>query len=340
MITIKEIAEMLQLSTTTVSNVINGKSSEVSPKTAEKVQKLLDELDYVPNINAKNLAQNHSRLIGIVLKGRKDKYDNIFADPFHSELLGSLEKAIRQNGYFMMLYTSEDINEIVHNVVGWNTEGLILIGMLHDDYVKIKSRYKRPIVLIDSYTPKNIARYVNIGLQDEEGGYLITKHLLEHGHRKIAFLADNMEGVDYVRYSGHQRAFQEFGLEADLDDLIVIRPGKYERMNSINEICDVAHKYTAFVCCSDYYAATLMIFLRNKGIRIPEDLSITGFDDNTYAKVVNPPLTTIHQDIAERGTIAVEYLVKMLNGWKAKTTNISCPVELVVRDSVRDLTAD
>ena len=80
MITIKEMAEMLGISTTTVSNVINGKTSEVSQKTAEKVQKLLDEYGYVPNMSAKNLAQNHSRLIGIVLKGRKDKYENIFAD--------------------------------------------------------------------------------------------------------------------------------------------------------------------------------------------------------------------------------------------------------------------
>lgn len=129
----------------------------------------------------------------------------------------------------MMLYTSEDIDEIVRNVVSWNTEGLILIGMLHDDYLKIRSKYKKPAVLIDSYTPKNIARYVNIGLDDEEGGYLMTKYLLNCGHRKIAFLADNMEGVDYIRYTGHQRALQEYGLDIDLDNLIVIRPSKYER---------------------------------------------------------------------------------------------------------------
>lgn len=123
MITIKEMAEMLGISTTTVSNVINGKTSEVSQKTAEKVQKLLDEYDYVPNMNAKNLAQNHSRLIGIVLKRRKDKYENIFTDPFHGELLGALESAIREQGYYMMIYISEDIEEIVRNIVGWNTEG-------------------------------------------------------------------------------------------------------------------------------------------------------------------------------------------------------------------------
>ena len=318
MITIKEMAEMLGISTTTVSNVINGKTSEVSQKTAEKVQKLLDEYDYVPNMNAKNLAQNHSRLIGIVLKRKKDKYDNIFTDPFHGELLGSLEAAIRERGYYMMLYTSEDIDEIVRNVVSWNTEGLILIGMLHDDYLKIRSKYKKPAVLIDSYTPKNIARYVNIGLDDEEGGYLMTKYLLNCGHRKIAFLADNMEGVD-------------------LDNLIVIRPSKYERQGSMEEIYAVAHKFTAFMCCSDYYAVTLMKYLKAKGIRFPEDLSITGFDDNLYAQLACPSLTTIHQDIFQRGTIAAEYLFKMIDGWNPKSTNLSLPVRLVVRDSVKIL---
>ena len=286
MITIKEMAEMLGISTTTVSNVINGKTSEVSQKTAEKVQKLLDEYDYVPNMNAKNLAQNHSRLIGIVLKRRKDKYENIFTDPFHGELLGALESAIREQGYYMMIYISEDIEEIVRNIVGWNTEGLILIGMLHDDYLKIRSKYKKPAVLIDSYTPKNIARYVNIGLDDEEGGYLMTKYLLDCGHRKIAFLADNMEGVDYIRYT-------------------------------------------------DYYAVTRMKYLKAKGIRFPEDLSITGFDDNLYAQLACPSLTTIHQDIFTRGTIAAEYLFKMIDGWNPKTTNLSLPVRLVVRDSVK-----
>ena len=335
MITIKEMAEMLGISTTTVSNVINGKTSEVSQKTAEKVQKLLDEYDYVPNMNAKNLAQNHSRLIGIVLKRKKDKYDNIFTDPFHGELLGALEAAIRERGYYMMLYTSEDIDEIVRNVVSWNTEGLILIGMLHDDYLKIRSKYKKPAVLIDSYTPKNIARYVNIGLDDEEGGYLMTKYLLDCGHRKIAFLADNMEGVDYIRYTGHQRALQEYGLDIDLDNLIVIRPSKYERQGSMEEIYAVAHKFTAFMCCSDYYAVTLMKYLKAKGIRFPEDLSITGFDDNLYAQLACPSLTTIHQDIFQRGTIAAEYLFKMIDGWNPKTTNLSLPVRLVVRDSVK-----
>ena len=340
MIRIKDIADRAGVSPTTVSNVIHGKTGRVSKATVEKINRILKEMEYVPSISARMLANNSSGLIGVALGFMKKGNASSFEDPFVSAMLGNLEYQIREHGYYMMVYTSEDINEIVRNVVSWNTEGLILIGMLHDDYLRIKSKYKNPVVLIDSYTPKNIAKYVNIGLDDEQGGYLMTRYLLECGHRKIAFLADNMEGVDYVRYTGHQRALQEYNVDVDLDNLIVIRPSKYERQGSMEEIYAVAHKFTAFMCCSDYYAVTLMKYLRKRGIRFPEDLSITGFDDNLYAQVACPPLTTIRQDISQRGTMAAEYLIRMIDGWTPKPTSIALPVKLVVRDSVKILNPD
>ena len=94
------------------------------------------------------------------------------------------------------------------------------------------------------------------------------------------------------------------------------------------------------MCCSDYYAVTLMKYLRERGIRFPEDLSITGFDDNLYAQISCPALTTIHQDVSQRGTMAIEYLLKIIDGWNPKATNISLPVKLVVRESVKILNPD
>lgn len=154
MITIKDMAEMLGISTTTVSNVIHGKTSEVSQKTVERVEKILEEYEYVPNISARSLTQNSSKIIGVAFKCRKDKYINLFTDPFFGELIGALEAEIRARGYFMMTYTSNDISEIIRNVLTWNVDGLILVGMLHDDFIRIKSRYKNPTVLIDSYAPR------------------------------------------------------------------------------------------------------------------------------------------------------------------------------------------
>lgn len=335
MITIKNMADMLGISTTTVSNVIHGKTSEVSQKTVERVQKLLEEYDYVPNSSAISLTQNRSKIIGVALKSRKDKYENIIADPFHSELIGSVEAEIRQQGYFMMIYTSENIDEVIRNVLTWNVDGLLLVGMLHDDFIRIRSRYKKPIVLIDSYTPKDIMNYVNIGLEDEKGAYEMTRYLLEQGHRRIAFLADNMEGVDYIRYKGHKRALKDYGCRAREEDMLIIRPGMLERESSMEEIYERSREYTAFMCCSDYYAVIIMDYLIDRGVQIPEDLSITGFDDILLSRMVRPRLTTVRQDVTKKGRLSVEYLLDLVQEKKLPQQEVKLPVELVIRDSVK-----
>ena len=335
MITIKDMAEMLGISTTTVSNVIHGKTSEVSQKTVERVEKILEEYEYVPNISARSLTQNSSKIIGVAFKCRKDKYINLFTDPFFGELIGALEAEIRARGYFMMTYTSNDISEIIRNVLTWNVDGLILVGMLHDDFIRIKSRYKNPTVLIDSYAPREIMNYVNVGLEDEEGAYAVTRYLLEMGHRKIAFLADNMEGVDYTRYLGYQRALADSGLEMEEENLLIFHPGTVERESSLRELYYRCKNYTAFMCCSDYYAVLLMNYFMDRGVRIPEDLSFTGFDNNLMSRVVRPALTTVGQDVTKKGRLAVEYLLKMIDGIEPAEWDVKLPTELVIRDSVR-----
>lgn len=337
MITIKNIADMLGISTTTVSNVIHGKTGEVSQQTVERVEKLLAECDYVPNNSARSLTQNRSNIIGLALRGRKDKYDNIIADPFFSELIGGIEAEIRSQGYFMMIYSSDDIAELIRNVLTWNVDGLILIGMLHDDFIRVKSRYKKPMVLIDSYAPRDIMNYMNVGLEDEQGSYEMTCYLLNQGHRKIAFLADNMEGVDYIRYTGHQKALLDYGLKAKEEDLLIIRPGMLEQESSMEELYHRAKDYTAFMCCSDYYAVILMNYFSDRGIKIPDDLSFTGFDDILLSRVIRPALTTIHQDITKKGRLAVEYLLKMVHGIEFAERDVKVPVELVIRDSVKQI---
>ena len=335
MITIKDMAEMLGISTTTVSNVIHGKTSEVSQKTVERVEKILEEYEYVPNISARSLTQNSSKIIGVAFKCRKDKYINLFTDPFFGELIGALEAEIRARGYFMMTYTSNDISEIIRNVLTWNVDGLILVGMLHDDFIRIKSRYKNPTVLIDSYAPREIMNYANVGLEDEEGAYAITRYLLKMGHRKIAFLADNMEGVDYTRYLGYQRALADSGLEMEEENLLIFHPGTVERESSLRELYYRCKNYTAFMCCSDYYAVLLMNYFMDRGVRIPEDLSFTGFDNNLMSRVVRPALTTVGQDVTKKGRLAVEYLLKMIDGIEPAEWDVKLPTELVIRDSVR-----
>ena len=164
MITIKEIASRLGLSTTTVSNVIHGKTREVSAETIECVQKFLEEVEYVPNINARNLAQGQSKIIGVVLKSldfRLWHSSNILSDPFVADMIGGIEKAVREAGYYMMLYISDDIAEIIQHISIWNVDGLILFSMMDDDGNRVAAKYHKPIVCIDTYSSKNNDDFVN-----------------------------------------------------------------------------------------------------------------------------------------------------------------------------------
>ena len=259
MITIKEIAKQLNMSTTTVSNVIHGKAGEVSEETKKKVQDFLDKVDYVPNINARNLAQNESKIIGLALKARADKYDNLIMDPFVSELIGGVEETIRNAGYFMMLYISSDTTEIMRHVSTWNVDGLILFGMLNDDGIRVSEKYKKPIVCIDTYSIEGLKHFTNVGLNDEQGSYDITNYLISQGHKKIAFLSDNTNGVDLARLNGYKMALKDAGIRYKSTNFLKIRPRAEEIDESLDEICKRVHEFTAVFCVSDLSGFTFFV---------------------------------------------------------------------------------
>lgn len=339
MVTIKELAKRLNLSTTTVSNVIHGKTKEVSAATIERVQKALEEYEYVPNINARNLAQNKSKIIGVAMKGRADKTPNLFKDPFIAELIGGIEKVVRNSGYFMMLYASDDLGEIMKEVSTWNVDGLIAFGIREEDREKVRERYKKPIVCIDGYLCGEHPGMVDIGLTDEEGAYDAVKYLTNKGHRKIAFLSDSVGSVDKARLKGFQRALKDAGIDYRDEDFMRLNPWEDQIEESLKDICDRLNRYTAVFCVSDLYAVTLIAALVDAGKRVPEDISVIGFDDNMLAKLRRPGLTTVHQEIEKKGVIAAETLITMLNG-ESVPEQIILGTELVIRDTVRDIRAD
>ena len=334
MITIKEIAKQLNMSTTTVSNVIHGKTGEVSDDTKKKVQEFLDKVDYVPNISARNLAQNQSKIIGFALKARADKYENLIMDPFVSELIGGVEETIRNAGYFMMLYISSDTTEIMRHVSTWNVDGLILFGMIGDDGIRVSEKYKKPIVCIDTYSIEGLKHFTNGGLDDEQGTYNITNYLITQGHKKIAFLSDNITGVDLARLNGYKKALSDAGLKYKSSNFLKIRPRAEDIEESLEEICKRVKEFTAIVCVSDLYAVTLMAALADRGISVPDDISIVGFDDNMLAKYHRPALTTVHQDVKQKGVTAADTLLKQLTGQKTPN-QIQLPTKLIIRDTVK-----
>lgn len=341
MITIKQIAAELGVSATTVSNVIHGKTREVSPETVEKVKAYLREVHYVPNINARNLAQNRSKIIGVVLMLYAYKDINIFVDPFVSELIGSLERAISDAGYFMMLYISDDADEVNRYVSTWNVDGIVLFAINDEAAAKVSSHYRKPIVFIDSYTDdgsdiSGTSSWVNIGLHDEEAVYEAVEYLVSRGHKRIGFLSRNMMGTDRSRQSGYLRAMHDAGLAASEEETITVSHTPGGRA-SYDEVTEQASHYTAIVCCSDTSAVLLINALENRGIRVPDDISVIGFDDNSAATLSRPALTTIRQDIGQKGKKAIESLISMIGGTVFTEKNLYLDTEMIERDSVRSL---
>ena len=344
MITIKEIAQQLGMSATTVSNVIHGKTGEVSPETIARVRRLLEEVDYIPNISARNLAQNRSKIIGVVLKAWETKYSNIFTDPFVAELIGGIEIKIRERGYFMMLYISDDIAEILKHVSTWNVDGLILFCMLDDDAVRVRKKYSKPIVCIDTYLCKETEnvfenQFLNIGLEDEEGACEAVRYLIKNGHRRIGFLSDNREGVDLARFRGYRRALEEAGIEYSDRNFFALWGVQGESEQRFREMAAKAEKFTAVFCCSDLYAVMLLNACADRGIRVPEELSIMGFDDNCFGRLSRPRLTTMHQDAEYKGMLAADLLIDMIGGKEPERHQIILKPKLIVRDSVCDRNA-
>lgn len=337
MVTIKQMAEMLGTSTTTVSNVLHGKTGEVSPAMVEKVKRVLEEYDYIPNINARNLAKNSSGIIGLAVKASRSKYENFIKDPFAGELTGAMEGSIRAKGYFTMLYISDDITEIISSVATWNVDGLILMGMMKKDGELLKEKIKKPMIFVDCYFRDFPFSYVNVGLEDRKGCYEITKYLIGKGHKRIAYLADNCKGVDYERFKGYEYALKEAGISWEENNFIMMRPRIGDISTALDDVYHRAGDFTAFVCASDYYAANIMNYLNDRGVKIPEELSIVGFDDNIYSRMVRPALTTVHQDVSEKGRIAVEKLVKMIRKEDYGENRTMLPVYIVERDSVRNM---
>ncbi len=337
MITIKEMADMLGLSTTTVSNVIHGKTKEVSEATVERVRRVLQEYDYVPNINARNLASNQSKIIGVAILNSRKGYVNYLKDAFISELLGSIERELKERGYYLMMCFSSDTRELIQRVSAWNADGLILFGIMAEDYQAIQKQFQKPQVYIDSYLGDIRLNGVNIGLDDRRGGYMAGRYLIEHGHSRIGFLADNLKGGDYERYCGFREAMSEAGLPVRDTDFIEVEPDEQSLAMCYEMVYQRWHEFTAFFCASDYYALCLMNFLMDRGVHVPEEISIMGFDDNIYSRMARPAITTIHQDATQKGVLAVQRLMEMLERREAASDQVVLPVELVERGTVRQI---
>lgn len=337
MIRIKDIADRAGVSPTTVSNVIHGKTGRVSKATVEKINRILKEMEYVPSISARMLANNSSGLIGVALGFMKKGSASSFEDPFVSAMLGNLEYQIREHGYYMMLVARHEQDDIMQQALGWNFDGMIAMALKEKEIAELSERLGKPLVTIDQYLSPELG-VRSITMDDRGGAYQMSQYLIGKGHKKFLFLSDCDLGVDHYRWLGVRQAMEEAGIEDFESRHIVIPWNPEQREKAYEEMLPFFKKQTALFFSSDYYALEASNFLQNRGIKVPEEISIAGFDDVTYATLARPKLTTVHQMVDGKARRAVEVLMHLIQDEPVQKDIPPLPTTLVERESVRDLT--
>lgn len=329
---IADVADALGLSTATVSKVIHGKTEKISDETVKRVQQELERSGYIPNMAGILLARNNSRIIGVVVNDNEKYEGRVLEDGFVMSSLNALSHEVNEKGYFLMIKTTSDISEIPVFASMWNMDGLILMGFCEADYEKLRNQMRISFVVYDGYFEK-CSKVVNLVINHYDGGYQAGKYLKELGHKKALCIADNFICMDKERIEGFSKAFGagetlRWEIPKTEKERMCFYEDKYRELIKSN--------VTAVFAVSDFYALEFMRFLQGKGIQIPKDIQIIGFDDNLASRESNPALTTIHQEAPLRAKTAIKCLEAMRDGAECET-EIVLPVELIKRESTRKL---
>lgn len=334
MITIKEIAEQLGVSPTTVSNVINGKTGKMSAETRQRVKEALVRNHYV---NESRMTEPEAELKLISINFFLGPRERILTDPFCGELLESIEENLRIYNRYMVCSKPLEEEHVIRLLSANNIEGGIVLGYPPAKCAALQRVIPKPIVFIDC----GEGEYDNVGLQDLQGTYEIVSFLIKQGHRKIAFFCDEKEPTssNRQRFQGFLKALETYKILFDEEDFYYLPIEKNLRYEVLRQFARGVkqNSYTAGFFCSDLLASEAVNVFFSQNLKVPDDLSVAGFDDNIYARLTRPMLTTVRQSPTEKGREAVKLLMKRIYGQEVLVNSLQLPTELIVRDSVRNI---
>lgn len=335
-VTIKDVAQASGVSIAAVSYVINGKYNKVSNDTIQIVQESIKALNYVPNFSARSLVQNSSKLIGVIIPQTEDSEALILDNPYYSELISGIEIEARSKGYHILLSGVDKNMTYLDVSTQRNLDGAIIMGIYNEQFYEELKKISIPIVLMDSYIYDDF--FYKLRIDDEYGGYLATKYLIDKGHKNIALVTGNIknEGVIEKRFLGYKKALEEakifYKSNYVFDGNVSFEYGK-EIGACIAEDKDI----TAVFTTADILATGVMSGLKSRDIKIPEDVSVVGFDDTTLAKIAYPSLTSINQNIKSKGKRAADTIIKVINNESINEKELIMPISICERESVMDL---
>lgn len=336
--TLKDIAKKAGVAPSTVSRVIND-SSRISKETKAKVKKIMDEMGYHPNINARNLVKQRSHNLGLVIPYSTEE---AFSDPFYSEILRAIGVLAHSKGFNLLLLTSngeeEEKETVLKAVRGKQIDGVLLLrAKKNDQLIKKLAEINFPFVIVGRPEAKD--KYYWVNNDNIAASEKIVDYLISQGHKNIAIiLGDNSYTINRDRLKGYKNSFAKNNLE--VKENLIVQSAQIDHQSIYRiaqEIIKKNPEITAFYGMSDTIAYTIIQALNDLKIKVPEAVSIVGFNNNPMSKIISPPLTTVDINTYLLGNKATELLIGVINKKVKSPQHTIVPTKLIKRDSCRKI---
>lgn len=326
-VTVLDVARLAKVSVSTVSRILNG-SARVSAEKRDAVEAAIRALDFRPNLFARSLKMGTTMTVGVVTQD--------IESPFFTRVMRGVEDALSGSGYAPIIvsghWNAVEEEERIRLLMARRVDGIVIItGRLEDATVRELAQ-RQPIVMAGREVEAHNVR--SVYFDQEYGGYLATRHLLSMGHRRIAYISGARDQLDAQRrFAGYCRALQEAGVDYDE---VLVQSGDFTENGGVlamTRLLDSQQAFTAVFAANDQTAIGARMVLHRRGIRVPDDISLVGFDDLPVSAYLTPPLTTVRQPLFEMGFYCGATLLRMLGH---ATPELELPgLELIVRDTVR-----
>ncbi|MCP5096999.1 MAG: LacI family DNA-binding transcriptional regulator [Chloroflexi bacterium] len=329
-ITILDIARKANVSPSTVSRVLRG-SARVNPSKHNAVMQAVAELDYRPNVFAQSLASGQSMTIGVVTQN--------FGSPFYDAILLGILQGLEQTPYspifadgrWQLAVEKRSVNMLLDRRV----DGIILIGGLFPDMQLEKIAAQKPVILVARTSATLPDQCIQV--DNFKGAYAATKHLIDMGHRNIAHITAldrSHVAIEDVtqRFEGYKQALADADIEFAPDLVVEGDLQQQSGVLAVERLLLQKRPFSAIFAANDQIAFGVRLGLFRRGLRVPEDISLIGFDDQITAAYTIPPLTTVHQPAIELGHAAAAGILNLINGKSASTPMFE--PKLMIRESV------
>ncbi len=333
-VTIKDIARRAGVSHPTVSRALRG-DPLVTPETTARIRRAAAELGYVPSAAARSLKTNRSRVIGVIV--------NRISDAFYSEVLDGIQAVLDVEGYTFFLSSANNDSErekaLARAMIGRGVDGLIVCSsFVSAQYRALLTARDTPLVVVHNRSADGAANAIEH--DDRQASRIVTRHLIELGHTRIAFIGNARAGRESnERLQGMCDEMRSAELPVRSEYLVQVATGQLTQQDdAILSLLQQAEPPTAIVCFNDSIAISTIRMLQALGCRVPEDCSVVGFDNISFSAFVTPPLTTFDQPKSQLGEAAARMMLDLLRTHGRRDANVTPQVmtllgNLLVRNS-------